>query len=189
MSPLDPRLNAFRPDLADAALSGRVQAPRYVRPEAYRVSVSQAPVRRAPSADAMLLTEALFGEDVEVFETKPDGWAWAQLAGDKYVGWIPLDCLAQRGGPPTHHVRALRTLAFSGPDIKTPPRLGLPFGARVEVTGEAEDKNARYALIAPGGAVVVQHLREPGVTETDWTEVAERFVGAPYYGEARRFWA
>jgi cell wall-associated NlpC family hydrolase len=176
----DPRLNAYRPDLADASLQGKVQAARFVHGEALRVSAPQAPVRKAPAADARLETEALCGERVTVFETTAGGWAWAQLEADRYVGWIPVDALSGDAPEPTHKVSALRTLVFAGPDIKLPPLTTLPLGARVAVTGEAADKNARYALIAPAGAIVVQHLAPLTSFERDWTAVAERFLGTPY---------
>ena len=180
MNALDPRLHAFRPDLADLSLQGRVEAPRFIAGSAYHVVAPVAPVRRSPTPDAMVLTEALWGETVEVFETTEEGWAWAQLSVDRYVGWVSADALRAGGGQPTHKVSALRTLLFPGPDIKQPPVAALPLGARVTVTGQAEDRNARYALIEPAGAIVVQHLAPVEAVETDWTSVAERFLGAPY---------
>ncbi len=178
--PLDARVNAFRPDLADLALRGKVEAARFVAGEAMRVAVPQAPVRRTPSPTAPLDSEALRGELVTVFETNSEGWAWAQLAEDRYVGWMPREALEAAGAEPTHKISALRTFVFSEPDIKSPPLEALSLGARLTVTGEAEDKNARYALIAPRGAVVVQHLVPLAAFETDWTSVAERFLGVPY---------
>ena len=180
MKPLDPRLNAFRPELADVALRGRVEAARFVPAQELRVSAPQAPVRKAPSETARRETEALCGERVKVFETTADGWVWAQLVEDHYVGWMQRSDLAELGPEPTHQVIALRTFAFADPDIKSPPLAALPLGAKVAVVGEAEDKNARYALIAPKGWVVVQHLAEHGVFEPDFTAVAERFLGVPY---------
>lgn len=180
MKPLDPRLNAIRADLADLALKGHVEAARFAAGELKRVVAPQAPVRRAPAHDAPLDSEALRGEAVTVFETNADGWCWAQLADDRYVGWIPSETLGAPGPEPTHKVSALRTFAFSEPDIKSPPLDALSLGARVTVTGEAEDRNAHYALIAPRGAVVVQHLATLDVFEADWTSVAERFAGVPY---------
>jgi len=177
---LDPRVNAFRPEIADVALKGRVKAARFVPGQALRVTAPQAPVRKAPSASARLDTEALCGEDVKVFETTSDGWVWAQLVRDDYVGWIPRAALAAPGPAPTHKVAALRTFAFSAPDIKSPPLCALPLGAKVAVIGEAEDKNASYALIAPHGAVVTQHLAALDAKEPDFVAVAERFLGVPY---------
>ena len=93
----------------------------------------QAPLRRAPSHEASLATEALKGERLIVYETNEDGWAWGQLESDKYVGWLPANALAPAGPAPTHKVAALRTLAFPGPSIKSPPIETLPLGARVAV--------------------------------------------------------
>lgn len=181
MKHLDPRLNAVRPDLADFELQGLVQSARFVQAEILQVAAPQAPVRKAAAADAMLLTEALRGERVAVFERSADGkWVWAQLQDDRYVGWMPSDCLAEAGRLPTHKVTTPRTLVFGGPNIKVPPLMGLPLGARVNVSGTAEDKNARYALVEPSGAIVMQHLAPLDTFERDWTSVAERFVGAPY---------
>ncbi len=178
MKQLDPRLNAYRPDLADSALRGRVEAGRFVTGEAMRVVAETAPLRRTPSEGAPLDTEALFGERVTVFETRGD-WAWVQLAADRYVGWAKSAALAAPAEP-THKVSALRTFGFAEPDIKSAPLLALPLGALVSVVGEAEDRNARYALIAPKGAVVMQHLAPATRYETDWASVAERFLGVPY---------
>jgi cell wall-associated NlpC family hydrolase len=180
MKPLDPRLNAFRPELADIALRGRVKAARFVAGEVLRVSAPQAPVRGAPSHDARQETEALCGERVKVFETTSDGWVWGQLSEDRYVGWMRRSGLDELGPEPTHKVAAIRTFAFAEPDIKSPPLAALPLGAEVAVIGEAADANARYALIAPKGAIVVQHLSARDVFEPDWTAVAERFLGVPY---------
>jgi cell wall-associated NlpC family hydrolase len=180
VKPLDPRLNACRADLADVALKGKVQATRFVAGEPMRVIGSVAPLRRAPATDAPLDTEALRGELVSVFETNDDGWSWAQLAEDRYVGWIPHAALGPAAPEPTHKVSALRTFAFSNSDIKSVPLDALPLGARVSVTGAAEDRNARYALIAPNGAVVRQHLATLDEFQEDWTSVAERFLGVPY---------
>ena len=170
MTGLDPRLNAFRPDLADLALKGRVEAERFVEGRAMRVAAPQAPLRRAPSSEAPLQTEALRGESVLVFETNAEGWCWVQLAEDRYVGWMKRDALSEPGSEPTHRVSALRTFVFPRPDIKAPPLAALPFGARVTMVGEAEDKNARYALIEPEGAIVIQHLSPLASVEADfWT--------------------
>lgn len=180
MTQLDTRLNAYRADLADLALAGRVDARRFVQGSPHRVTASQAPVREGPSLQAVQLSEALCGEAISVFEMSSDGWAWAQLQRDRYVGFVPAQALSAEAPAPTHKVSALRTLVFSAPDIKAPPLAGLPFGAEISVSGEAEDRNARYALLRSGGALVRQHLAPLDALESDWAAVAERFLGAPY---------
>jgi cell wall-associated NlpC family hydrolase len=179
-SGLDPRLNAFRPDLADIALKGKVSAKRFVPGQPLRVAAAQTSVRREPATSARLETEALHGERVKVFETTADGWVWAQLETDGYVGWILRADLAESGPEPTHRVSVPRTLVFAEPDIKSEVLAGLPLNAAVTAIDKASDRNAEYALIAPRGAIVTQHLLPLGEYQKDWVATAERLLGAPY---------
>lgn len=178
--PLDKRLNAYRPDLADVRLEGQVEADRFVEGRLETVLDPIAPLRRAPRPDAALETEALHGEDVLVFEADEEGWSWVQLLGDGYVGYMPTTALGPSPGAPTHRVAVPRTLLFPGPDIKLPPLAGLPMGALVALRGEAEDRNATYGLVHPAGAIVRQHLAAPEDGAGDFVAVAERFLGTPY---------
>lgn len=171
---LDPRLYAFRPDLADRRLEGRVAATRFVDGEDHRVMAASAPLRRTPRHDSALDTEALRGERVRVFEER-EGWAWGQLAGDGYVGWLPSAALGQPGDPPTHRVSALRTFVFPAPDIKLPPTVALSMGALLAVRGEAGALAETDA-----GFVPARHLAPLDRPARDWVAVAERFVGTPY---------
>jgi cell wall-associated NlpC family hydrolase len=172
---LDPRLNAYRPDLADRRLARRVEAAHFVPGEDRCVVAPAAPIRRAPRHDAALDTEALRGETVRVFEETAEGWAWGQLETDRYVGWLPAETLGEAGPAPTHRVAALRSFAFPGPDIKLPPVMALSLGARVALVAE------KGALAETDvGFVPLRHLAPLDARETDWVGVAERFVGTPY---------
>ena len=133
----DPRITPARPDLAAAHLRGKVEAARFVEGTEQEVIVGLAPLRKDPSHDAPLLTEALCGERVTVYETDEEGWAWGQLKSDGYVGWLPAAALLAPGAAPTHKVAALRTLVFPGPSIKLPPTDALPLGAQVAVVARA----------------------------------------------------
>ncbi len=85
----DPRLTPARPDLAAKYLEGKVKAARFVDGEEFGVRDAIAPLREAPSADAVLATQALKGERVTIYDRNGEGFAWGQLNGDGYVGWIP----------------------------------------------------------------------------------------------------
>jgi len=37
----------------------------------------------------MLLTQALMGERVTIYDRNGEGFAWGQLNSDGYVGWLP----------------------------------------------------------------------------------------------------
>ena len=176
MRAFDPRVTPARADLAAKELEGNVAAARYVAGEVYEVIEPQAPLRGEPRHDAPLLTEALKGERVKIYETNAEGWAWGQLAADRYVGWLSANALAPPGAPPMHKVVALRTLVFPGPSIKLPPLEALPFGARVAVAGREE----RMAVTQSGGYLPAVHLAPIDVYEKDFVAVAERFLGVPY---------
>ena len=171
----DPRVTPVRPDLAAQYLEGKVTAARFVQGEEREVIDAQAAVRQHPSPDAPLMTEALMGERVTVYEFNEEGWAWGQLAADGYVGWLPASALLAPRDAPTHKVTALRTLAFPGPSIKLPPVTMPPLGSRVAVVREQE----QFAVTAIG-FVPANHLAPLEHRETDFVAVAERFLGTPY---------
>jgi len=176
MAGFDPRITPARPDLAASHLRGRVEAARFVDGIPQQVTVGHAPVRNAPSHGATMVTEALMGERVTVYETDEDGWAWGQLERDGYVGYLPAAALLAPGPAATHKVAALRTLMFPGPSIKLPPLEGLPLGATLAVVRDDQS----FAVTASGGYVPKRHLVPVAVTELDFVAVAERFLHAPY---------
>jgi cell wall-associated NlpC family hydrolase len=142
----------------------------------YEVTEAQAPLRRAPSPDAALDTEALKGERVAVYEINDEGWARGRLVTDGYAGFLPAGALAAPGPAPTHKVAALRTLAFPGPSIKLPPLEFLSLGCRLAIARI----DPPFAIAASGAYVPARHLAPLDVNEGDLVAVAERFVGVPY---------
>ena len=173
---LDPRLTPARPDLAAKHLEGRVKAARFVEGELYAVSDALAPMRRAPSPDAPLETQALKGERVTIYDRSENGWAWGQLASDGYVGWLPEAALTQTLITPTHRVIALRTFAFPGPSIKLPPAEHLPLGARIKIV----EQDDTFAVTGQQHYLPRRHVAPLATHEPDFVAVAERFVGTPY---------
>src|SRR6202163_4760646 len=97
MVALDPRINPFRPELAAKYLQGQVEAARFVEGTRYEVVETIAGLRRTPSHEARLDTQALLGECVIVYETSDEGWAWGQCETDGYVGWLSANALGQPG--------------------------------------------------------------------------------------------
>ncbi|MEZ5842085.1 MAG: peptidase P60, partial [Hyphomicrobiales bacterium] len=174
-NPLDPRRNAYRPDLADIRLKGGVSAGRFVAGTDRVVTRPAASLKKAPDPACGSETEALFGELFRVLEETGDGWSWGQLAGDGYVGWIETLALAAPGPAATHWVSALRTFRYPRPDMKTPPLGFLSFASLVSVKAEA----GRFVEIADGSFVVGRHLAPLAEAEPDFVAVAERFLGTP----------
>jgi len=171
---LETRLNPFRPDLAAEHLRGLVEAERFVEGTRRGIAAPIAPLRRLPSAEAPLDTEALFGETLVVYEER-DGWAWAQLERDGYVGYLPAAALGD-AIEPTHRVATSRTHAYPGASIKLPPLRALCFSARVSI----ERVEGDFAVAGDGAQYWARHLAPVDEVEPDFVAVALRFLGVPY---------
>ncbi|MCA6105941.1 C40 family peptidase [Bradyrhizobium cenepequi] len=172
----DPRLTPTRGDIAAKYLEGKVSAERFVAGEEFEVAHALAPLWGAPRSDATLLTQALKGERVTIYDRTSEGFAWGQLNGDGYVGWLPDAALTKPSAAPTHKVTALRTFAFPGPSIKLPPVETLPLGARLNLARE----DGGFAVTREGWHLPRRHVGGIDAIETDFVAVAERFVGTPY---------
>jgi cell wall-associated NlpC family hydrolase len=176
MTKLDPRLHAYRSDLADAALSGKVEAQRFVEPRMTQVIEPVVTLHKAPRFDAIQLTQALFGEQVKLFH-EVEGWAWVQLAKDGYVGYVNGNALSPHVVAPTHRVAVPSTFMYPDANLKTLPALPLTLNAQVKVTAE----NGAYSQLLNGRFVFTAHLRHITDVETDFVAVAEMFRHVPYY--------
>ena len=180
--PLDPRLNAYLPALADARLRGVVEAERFAEGSLKRVVAVVAPLKRRPHEDAPLDSEVVLGEMVRVFGDTPDGWSWCQCQADSYVGFVPTAALDDVGPEPTHRVTALRTFLYPAPDLKLPHRAMLFAGSTLVLGEEVRTRGTPYRVLAGGdGAVPAVDVAEIGEPlPEDFVAEAERLVGTPY---------
>ena len=171
----DARVTLARPDLADQRLEGLVAAERYAPSRAMVCAVPAAAIRAGAARDAEQWDQLLFGEVFRVLEEK-DGFAWGQAARDGYVGFVETSSLTPRAPSPTHTVGAIRTYAFSKPDIKSRPEGLYSLNSLVMI----EARDGRFAKVLGTGWFVEAHLTPIGRGEKDYVSVAERFLGAPY---------
>ncbi|WP_424362165.1 C40 family peptidase [Methylocystis parvus] len=171
----DRRLTPARPDLAAAYLKGRVTADRYVEGAVMEVKEGVVDLRREPRPDCPIDTQALYGERVTVYDEE-EGWAWAQLDRDGYVGWIAANALWSALRTPTHRVCVPRTFVYPAASIKQPPLLALPLSAEVEIVDEREN----FYVMRDLGFIWRPHLAPLGLLAADFVSVAETLMGAPY---------
>jgi cell wall-associated NlpC family hydrolase len=172
---LDKRRHVFRDDVADVSLKGRVEAERFLAPTDARIAAPVTTIHRKPADNAMQISQAVFGEDVSVFETT-NGWAWVQMKSDGYVGYVKADALTTFMPPITHRVSAHATNIYPKPDLKAVPVIILPLNARLSVV----DRNGDYLELAGGGHVFAAHTTPITEHATDFVSVAERFLHVPY---------
>jgi cell wall-associated NlpC family hydrolase len=127
-------------------------------------------LRRAP--EGARDRQLLMGEAVQLVGVRG---AWAEVAAlrDGYPGYVPEAALTT--GTVTHRTSARATHAYSAPDFKSPERVSLSHGARLDVLSE----QGRFAE-TPQGYVPRAHLAPLDQCETDPVSVAEIFLGTPY---------
>jgi cell wall-associated NlpC family hydrolase len=176
MAGLDKRLHAYRPDLAEAGLKGKVEAARFTEGVVKQVRTPVASLRRQPSPTSMQLTEALMGERLRVLDEK-DGWAWVKLEADHYVGYVESAALRDELLEATHEVLAPSTIIYPKADLKTQPAHMIPMLAQLTVIAAEKE----FLLLATGGYVFARHVRPLRSGMGDYVAVAERFLFAPYY--------
>jgi cell wall-associated NlpC family hydrolase len=173
----DRRITPARRDVAAAHLKGKVEAAAFVEGRTVTVARGRVGLRAAPSDDAGLETELLFGETFTIY-AEESGWAWGQAALDSYVGYARADSFAAGTSVATHRVTALATPLLTAPDVKKPARDLLPLNAKLAVAEETR----RFHRTASGHYVFTGHAAslssELGVP--DWVAVAERFLSVPY---------
>lgn len=173
----DPRVTAYRSDLADIALAGKLFAPHYSVPVPMRCTARQAMIRKQGGANYQAISELLFGEEFHILDVAGD-WAWGFCTHDNYVGYVPVSALQPVTGleAASHVVTARSALVFAEPDILAVATTSLP--ARAMIIGQGLGECGQF-LKTEAGFVHVKHVAEVGDT-SDYVALAEKMIGAPY---------
>lgn len=169
---LDPRIHAWRKDIADVGLAGRLFAPHYARPLIRDCGLLPTPMRSGPSDTAEPVSELLPGEKFAVLDIT-SGWAWGYSLLDHRVGYVEAIELADPLEP-THIVVEANAPIQSCGDPLSPPLAALPLGSRVH--GEVHGA----MLHIEAGCVPLAYLRRIDEHEDDPVAVAQRLLGTPY---------
>ena len=178
---VDPRFILRLDGRAGRSLEGLEPASSYSDETAMRCRAPAGAVRRKPEPASEQVDQLLFGEDFDMLEII-GGWAFGRARRDGYVGFVEVAQLAPRGAAQTHRVAAISTYAFAEPNIRATPSGPLSLGSLV-AAGEEE---GGYVRVEGGGWIPARHLAPIGAFETDFVDVAERFLGAPYVWGGRQ---
>ena len=133
-------------------------------------------MREQPSSNAMLMTQALRGERVTVYDRNGEGWAWGQLSGDGYVGWLPDAALDEARGRADPYGQCATNLCLPRSLDQAAAGDTLVMGSKIAVARE----DGGFAVTRDGQYLPKTHLAPLGHREPDFVAVAERFVGTPY---------
>jgi cell wall-associated NlpC family hydrolase len=147
----------------------------------------------APSQDADVVSQAIFGSSVVLVEEQS---AWAKVrTADDYSGWMLLAAL-RRYGADDHAYASTGTVAqvenlfanvYREPNVtKHQPLLTLPFEARLEVAAEPEKDGGRWVEVRlpDGRSAWIQrgdvNLNPRPFSVKETIELAQRFLGLTY---------
>jgi hypothetical protein len=185
---LDPRLHAYRTDLADGRLRGQIEAPRFTKGRPARVTVGLTPVRRAPPPDAPVDTFFHYGETLRVFD-EHDGFAWCQSGRDRYVGYIETTALVSGEAPAaTDYIANLGAYRYVELDLRSPVIDFLPRHSPVSVTQTGLlCRDTAYARLDDGGFVPESCLSREPPRSPDLAAAAALYLGCPYLWAGRSF--
>jgi Bacterial dipeptidyl-peptidase Sh3 domain/NlpC/P60 family len=174
---LDPRIHAYRDDIADIGLAGQVLAPHYARPLIRGCGSRAAFVRAAPADNGQAITELLPGEEFAVLEYA-GGWAWGYVRADHVTGYVEAIALAEPAAA-THVV--CEKCAPVAPDGRITSTIiaHLPMGARLHGVEQGACLATEY------GCVSLAHLRPIAEHEPDAVRSAERLMGVPWLAGGR----
>jgi gamma-D-glutamyl-L-lysine dipeptidyl-peptidase len=147
----------------------------------------------APSEDADVVSQAIYGAPVVLLEEKP-GWARVRTS-DNYSGWIPLSAIRRRAngerpysvGPRVAQVTSLFANLYRETNItKHQPVLTVAYETRLELVREPDEAERRWievrlpddrtAWIQRGD--VGFDIAKLSIPET--ISLARRFLGIPY---------
>ena len=146
-----------------------------------------------PSADTDVVSQAIYGTNVDLLEEK-EGWAEVRTPDD-YKGWMQLTSLRRLspGDPPyaasgqVAHVESLSANVYREPDVtKHAPVLTVPFETRLEVANESSAGEERWleVRLAGGGSAWVQRgdvsFDSKPLTIKQTIALAKRFLGITY---------
>ena len=176
---LDKRLHAYREDLADETLKGKVKAAKFKRGELKSILSPVADVKSVPDERAGIDTQLLFGDVVRVFD-RADGWAWVQSLRDNYVGYLDETALSEQNALPTHRLCVPRSFSYREPDMKTPVQSAFSIGSLFTVVGQSETRGTRYVKTDNDHFLTADHLQLTGHTTHDYVSVAEKMLHTPY---------
>ncbi|MER2519178.1 MAG: NlpC/P60 family protein [Bdellovibrionales bacterium] len=174
----DPRTHAYRPDLADLSLSGIVEALRYIEPTLRQCVRGIVPLLAAPNAKAPLVSQIRYGEFIDVFETRNDGYVWVQNRTDRYVGYMPSEnTMSEEIADLSSRIGILKTFVYAEPNIKSPVLDTLTLGSYVK---PLQQEGKMVALLG-GGYVYADHVLPASESLTsDYVFTAGRLLHTPY---------
>lgn len=182
---------SFAPRLETFAREHRIGFKvNFLEPTTQYVSVGRAFLRKSADAKAEVVSEAVYGEEIRIYD-KHGSFCRVATARDSYFGWMSVADLGHSVPTPTHRFTAPRGHVFAGPSVAADRLFELSYGSALHVLKQ-EGEWCKVKLSKLEGYVRVSLLQvlpsrllfKPKALIT----LAARFLEAPYLWGGTTAW-
>ncbi len=155
----------------------------FIEPSYQKVAVSRSFLLKEPKAEAEVVSEAIYGDELKVYDREDDYVRVARVK-DQYIGWIRLSSLSHHLPEASHSLVVPRAHVFAEPKVSAKVVMELPFGAKVQIM--RQDKNWVEVLLAKNQkgymrATLLRPVEDRSeITPLALTKLAARFIDTPY---------
>ena len=176
-----------------------LKQPETAKIKSGQVLVSRLPVYQSADKSSMQVSQLLYGEQYDVFETQEvteSNWYLIQSQRDHYVGYIHLDQITPIRFISHAKICRLSTALYAQPNMKSELVYDLPLGAEIDVNTEndadgiaSKTQHADYYFSPSLNAwVFKKHVLLNGQYHQDPVELARQFIGLSYVWGGRSGW-
>lgn len=181
----------FAPKLESFAREHRIGFKvNFLEPTTQYVSAGRAFLRKSGDAKAEVVSEAVYGEEIRVYD-KHGNFCRVATARDSYFGWMSVADLGHSIPLPTHRFTAPRGHVFAAPSVAAERLFELAYGSALHVIKQEGDW-CKVKLTKVEGWVrstLLQALPSPLLfKEKSLITLAAKFLEAPYIWGGTTAW-
>jgi cell wall-associated NlpC family hydrolase len=182
---------SFAPKLESFAREHRIGFKvNFLEPTTQYVSAGRAFLRKSPDAKAEVVSEALYGEEIRIYD-KQSSFCRVATARDSYFGWMSVADLGHSVPAPSHRFTAPRGHVFAAPGVASERLFELSYGSALHVVKQ-EGEWCKVKLVKVEGYVrgsLLQVLPSRLLFKpTALVTLAARFLEAPYIWGGTTAW-
>lgn len=143
-----------------------------------KIHVPYASLKSIPNQASYLETQCLFGETLEILETK-NTWSFCKCLLDDYNGWVKNKYLSFLPDE-THLVSNISSLVFEKPNIKSKLLYKLYLNSKVSVKNKIQDWYEIFLNNGKTGFMPKGHLISKCHKLNKWIDTSIGFKNSPY---------
>ncbi len=182
---------SFAPKLESFAREHRIGFKvNFLEASTQYVSSGRAFLRKSPDAKAEVVSEAIYGEEVRIYN-KQGNFCRVATARDSYFGWMSVADLGHNVPQVTHHFQVPRGHVFSAPSVASERLFELAYGSGLHVVKQ----EGEWCKVEPSrvkgyvrGTLLQEVLAQTPAKSKAIVTLVARFLEAPYVWGGTTAW-